>query len=172
MARLVWQQNLQKLIREKSRELLFLNSVEMGAGERTYILTLWTKSNAAKNYQASPYLILMDRSLLQMVFWLVLAMASAGVTAKSSKTHQRKIRELLILNSVENGGPPSGRISNSHGPCTVADGVLVGVGCGLGWRAPGLCLSPGTAEVFRPLLSLPGLELSQLPRGDLLWWTR
>jgi hypothetical protein len=46
----------------------------------------------------------MDRFLLQMVFWLVLAVASAGMTAKSAKTHQRKIREVAFLYSEETGG--------------------------------------------------------------------
>ncbi len=113
--------------------------------------------------------MLMGRLLLQMVFWLVLVVASAGMTAKSAKLIREKSREVLILYSVENGGPASGRISNSHGSFTVADAVLVGVGSGLGWWAPGLCPSPRTTEVApRPLHSLPGLQLSQLPRGDHL----
>jgi hypothetical protein len=54
--------------------------------------------------KASPYLILiMDRSLLQMVFCLVLAVASAGMTAKSAKLIREKSRKLLILYSVETG---------------------------------------------------------------------
>ncbi len=54
--------------------------------------------------KASPYLILiMDHLLLQMVFWLVLAVTSAGVTAKSAKLIREKSRKLLILYSVETG---------------------------------------------------------------------
>jgi hypothetical protein len=32
----------------------------------------------------------MGRSLLLMVFWLVMAVASAGMTSKSAKIHQRE----------------------------------------------------------------------------------
>jgi hypothetical protein len=41
--------------------------------------------------------MLMGSLLLQMVFWLMLAVASVGMTAKSAKLIREKSRELLIL---------------------------------------------------------------------------
>jgi hypothetical protein len=88
----VRQQNLQKLIRENSRELLILYSVETGAGERTYFECM------NQNFAANSY------------------------------------KSFTIFDS-------------HHGPFTFADGVLVGVGCGLGWYDSKICKNSSEKKI-------------------------
>ncbi len=136
---------------------------------RVRILNVWTKRNAANYYKS--FTIFDSHHGPFTVADGVLFGVGSGLgwyDSKIRQTHQRKKPQIANPLLCRNGCQRADVFRILMDRFSVADGVLAGAGSGLG-----LGLSPGTSEVApRPLLSLPGLQLSQFPRGDHLWWTR
>jgi hypothetical protein len=125
-------EKLQNLIREKAAKCLFfaLWKRESASGR---ILNLWTESNVANNYKS---FTVFDSHRPFAVADGVLVGVDSGLgwcDSKICKNLSEKNPRSCFSLLCRNGGTAIRRILNTHGPFTVADGVLVGVGYGLGW---------------------------------------